>query len=147
MKFKTQKEVKEEAQDENKSNPIHEYLDYVSYGIKQLAVLQTNKTAKIYIVAPHVDLSALEQIFNWKDTKEHKLIYRGDSGAYITTAFEVYSTWIDHYNKVADQVEAFEAQLLSHTLPGTCSLANVMQAYRDLQENPEEAKKKWFKCE
>lgn len=27
MKFKTQKEVKEEAQDENKSNPIHEYLD------------------------------------------------------------------------------------------------------------------------
>lgn len=148
MKLKESKETQETTvTDDKKSNHLYEYLDYVSYGVKQLAVLHTNRHSKLCIHAPSVDFTVLEKLFNWKDNKDHDLVHKGTFTDYVSTAFDVCSDWIDRYNEVSKHVGAFERTVLERTLPHVSILADIMQAYRDLQDDEEAAKKKWCKCE
>lgn len=148
MKLKESKETQETiVTDDKKPNHLYEYLDYVSYGVKQLAVLHTNRHSKLCIHAPSVDFAVLEKLFNWKDDKDHNLVHKGTFADYVSTAFDVCSDWIDRYNEVSKHVGAFERSVLERTLPHVSILADIMQAYRDLQDDEEAAKKKWCKCE
>lgn len=148
MKLKESKETQETiVTDDKKPNHLHEYLDYVSYGVKQLTVLHTNIHSKLCIHAPRVDFTVLEKLFNWKDDKDHNLVHKGTFADYISTAFDVCSEWIDRYNELSKHVGTFEMNVLIHTLPCTATFADIMQAYRDLQDDEEVAKKKWCKCE
>ena len=147
MKLKESKTQETTVTDDKKPNHLHEYLDYVSYGVKQLSVLHTNKHSKLYLHAPGVDFAVLEKLFNWKDDKDHDLVHKGTFADYVSTAFDICSEWIDRYNELSKHVGAFEMSVLIHTLPYTATIADIMQAYRDLQDDEEAAKKKWCKCE
>ena len=148
MKLKESKETQEvKVKQDEKSNPVHEYLDFVSYGVRQLNVLQTNKNVKLCVHVPYVDFNMLGKLFNWEDTKEQELIYKGTFADYVSLAYDVCTEWIDRYNELAKNATAYEMHIISLTLPHITIVADIVQAYRDLNDDEEAAKKKWCKCE
>lgn len=148
MKFKTQKEVKEETQDENKSNPIHEYLDFFDYAQQQLIILSINKRFKIAITTTCYNRENLEKYFSWIPNGNYTLITKGKSFDFIKIAYDLFINWIDRFNDILPTLEPYDAYVISQlTAPLPRLVGDVKQAYKDFQENPEEAEKKWFKCE
>jgi hypothetical protein len=153
MKFKTQKEVKEETQDENKSNPIHEYLDLLYETTIQWKHIRDKFKPrkdgnKLYIFAHVSDLDTTtfvnwtEQMFNWivPDVTIKSFSTAKDNVVHI---FNKMSECIDKYNDLT--LSNYEL----YCVPTICqyTFAEILKAYKDFQENPEEAEKKWFKCE
>lgn len=153
MKFKTQKEVKEETQDENKSNPVHEYLDLLyETTIQWEHICNKFKPRKdhheFYLFDLVSDLSMtttswwIEQMFNWTipNITIKSFSNAKDGVAYI---FDKISECIDKYNDLT--LSNYEL----YCVPTICqyTFVTILKLYKDFQENPEEAGKKWFKCE
>ena len=148
MKFKTQKEVKEETQDENKSNPIHEYLDFFDYAQQQLVVLSSNKRSKLNIITMCYTRESLEKYFLWVPSGNYTLVTKGKSNDYVKIVYDLLNEWIDRFNEITSTLPPYDAYVISQlTGPMPQFVGDVKQAYKDFQENPEEAEKKWFKCE
>lgn len=148
MKFKTQKEVKEETQEENKLNLIHEYLNFFDYVQQQLMILSTNKKSKISITTMCYTRKNLEQYFSWIPNGDYTLVTKGNSKDYINLLYDLATKWVDEFNEIITTLTSYDAFVISQfTAPNPRLVGEIKQAYRDFQENPEEAEKKWFKCE
>lgn len=147
MKFKTQKEIKEEK-NENESDLIHEYLNFFDYVQHQLNVLKFNKQTLLNLNERSSVTILLKRIFNWNPVGDYTLITKGSNKDFIKIVYDLFTEWIDKYNNIIIQLSPYDARVISDmTRPDPYSFAEVKQAYQDFQENPEEAENKWFKCE
>lgn len=149
MKFKTQQEIQEDSQEKKgDKNPIHDYLDFVNYAKAQIRVLKSNPQSNLNLTILENNDTALKYIFNWKPNNNYTLVNKGNHKDFVTIAYEVCSMWIEKYNTIINKIEPFHARVINiHAYLPTSLLGDVMQAYRDFQDSPEEAEKKWFKCE
>ena len=147
MKLKESKETQEVKQ-VDESNPIHEYLDFFNYVKAQLRVLKSNIKSNICICIVDKDETVLKYLFNWKPDYNYTLINKGSCKDFVNIAYDVCNRWIEKYNEVIEKLTPYESNILQeYTSIPAHTIAYIVQAYRDFQENPTEAEKKWFKCE
>lgn len=152
MKFKTQKEVKEEAQDENKSNPIHEYLDVAfQFRVQFEAIKHLFEPIKnILRVGMDWDNYMFEKLFKYykhSSTKKCLIKYTHDSADAIECIYNNMHDLFELYNEIHSKLNPIDQYLISSTLPIKSDILEIVEIYQDFQEDPDKAKKKYCKCE
>ena len=149
MKLKTQKEMKEEIQDEKQSNPIHEYLDVAFQARQQFVALEKIFTPwKNRIVLPvyEYNFEKLFQTYGYKN-KGALIKYTHDPNEAIEIICHTMDQLVECYNEVYPKISPFDQFLLKDSLPFAYEITEAKQIYLDFQNDPERAKERWCKCE
>ena len=151
MKFKTQKEVKEEVQDENKSNPIHEYLK-IAWETRECFRIHSSlfECWKDSLLCgksnKHLDKITFKY-YGFVPQDEILIKYIYDPAKAISYIHDLFNIVIEQYNNVYSQISPHDRELLRQLLPWPSHILEAHEMYESFRENEEEAKKKYCKCE